>query len=200
MRQSAHLAKAPGLEAVTKALKVAEQVQIHGYNLESAAATAFQCEEEHLDNPKTQLWDDRDTLPEEVASDMPSLFNVDSDEDDWQPQSYKRHAKKRHLKEKGRTPTQRTIRTHVDIVNIIHLAGLDADRDFKIVSTGYVGKHDKMASILNVKLDERMLTIEKLKELGLREIEWDKTCVPIASYSSHSCFHLLELNPSSAPH
>jgi hypothetical protein len=186
LRRSARLAQAPALKGVTKALKAAERVQIYRYDLESAAEMAFQREEAHLDNPKANIRDDLDTLPEEFASSMPSLFDVDSDEDDPKPQSYKRRAKKRRLKEKGRHPTQKTIRTHVDIVDIIHLAGLDAERDFKVVSTAYVGKTDGAASILKMKLDERTLTVEKLKELGLQEVEWDKTWVLDISPSASS--------------
>jgi hypothetical protein len=168
-----HLAKSSALKGVTKALKAAEQVQTYQYDLKFAAEIVFQQEKDFLDNPKASICNDLDTLPEEFASAIPSLFDIDLNEDELKPQSYKCCAKKQRLKNKGRLPTQKTICTYIDILDIIHLARLDAEWDFKVVSTAYVGKASRAALILKMKLNEQTLTITKLKKLGLQEVKWD---------------------------
>jgi hypothetical protein len=82
-----------------------------------------------------------------------------------------RNAKKQAKKyqKNGHRPNANTIRDVVDVAAIAHLAGFDAST-CKIVTTGYTGKRD---TVPMEELDEERLTPEILREMGLREIEWD---------------------------
>jgi hypothetical protein len=155
---------------------VADKVLIADYDHAIPAEDAFDFEESGID-----IRTDLDSLPADVASAFPDLYKTARDSEvptqERKTRAFKSWRRARNRANKfekhGHRPNANTISDVVDLAAVVHLAGFDA-KTCRIVTTGYIGKRDfePLES-----LDEENLTPEVLKEMGLRELEWDGQCV-----------------------
>jgi hypothetical protein len=154
-------------------IEAARRVKVADYDVIADAWRAWELQEQSLD-----LRDDLDTLPPDIASSFPHLYDLPKEPESGPSRTFsyksrrKKAAKDTKFARQGHVPSENTKEEYVNLADIIHLAGFDA-KDCRIVSTGYTAKLDDPNSPLKRPMDERKLTVQKLKDMGLRDVAWD---------------------------
>jgi hypothetical protein len=175
-RRDGHLRHSARLRArreLARRLEAARRVKVADYEVVADAWRVWELQEHSID-----LRDDLDTLPPDIASSFPHLYELPTEPESGPSRSFsyksrrKKIAKDARFARKGHVPSENTKEEFVNLADIIHLAGFDA-KDCRVVSTGYTAKLDDPNSPIKRPMDESKLTVQALKDMGMTLVAWD---------------------------